>query len=484
LGRQQVTVTFEGGRIVSDAGLLAMRKLDKDLAVVGELARRLPDPRSQKFVVHAREDIVTQQVFQILGGYADCNDAQRLRHDPLFQTLLDVSPDDEQCLASGSTLARFAQAYTRRQAELPVEERPVLAEVATAQNQRLQILNAYLPELFVRTRQERPAYVILDVDASDDPTHGQQVLSFFHGYFDQYQYFPLYVFDGATGFPLAAWLRPGTVPASCGAVDTLRPIVETLRRAWPGITIVVRGDNGFAVPAVYEYCEAEGLLYVFGFAINAILAQRTSAVVADLETYYNFYGKRDPHVQRFEVFEDYQADTWTRPRRIVAKIEINRQGVNRRFLVTNLSGHPRGIYSGVYVERGAVPEQPIGELKNGLLADRLSFHHFRANSFKLLEHVLAYALVILHREATADIPEVARAQVSTLRERLWKVGAVVKTSARRIWFHFSETWPYRTLWLRVHQALARFVRTVRTQTMNVENREDGVVLGLLTFLPM
>src|SRR5438128_12096395 len=166
-------------------------------------------------------------------------------------------------------------------------------------------------------------------------------------------------------------------------------------------------------------------------------------------------------VQRFEVIEDYQAESWSRPRRIVAKIEIHRHGVNRRFVVTNLSGLGQGIYRGFYVQRGNVPEKPIGELKNGLQMDRLSFHRFRANGLKLLEHTLAYALVVLHREATTAIPEVAKAEVGTLRVRLWKVAAQVKTSVRRIWFHFSETWPYRALWVRVRAALLDFVAVLR-----------------------
>ena len=166
-------------------------------------------------------------------------------------------------------------------------------------------------------------------------------------------------------------------------------------------------------------------------------------------------------MQHFEAIENYQADSWSRPRRIVAKIEINRLGTNRRFVVTNLSGHPGGIYHGFYVQRGAVPERPIGELKNGLQADRLSFHRFRANALKLLEHTLAYALVVLHREATAALPEVAQAEVNTLRLRLWKVAAEVKTSVRRIWFHFSATWPYRQLWRQVREALQQFVEQVR-----------------------
>jgi hypothetical protein len=373
----------------------------------------------------------------------------------------DVAPTAEQPLASGSTLARFQQAFTRRQAELPLEERPVLQEVDAAQTQRLKLLNDYLPELFIRTRRQPPASVIIDLDPSDDPTHGQQVLSFFHGYYDQHQYFPLFAFDGDTGFPLAAWLRPGRVHASCGAVQTLQTIVTRLRAAWPHVTILVRGDTGLAVPEMYEYCEREGLLYALGFGSNEVLKERTACWLSDLEIYYHWYQHREPHVQRFEVIEDYQAGGWSRPRRIVVKLEINRSGTNRRFVVTNLTGHPRGIYRGFYVQRGDVPEKPIGELKNGLSADRLSFHRFRANALKLLEHTLAYALVVLHREATAALPEVACAEVNTLRLRLWKVAAVVKTSVRRIWFHVSATWPFRDLWLQVEQALRQFVADVQ-----------------------
>ena len=461
LGPQQVTVDFDGGSLVTDAGLLALRALDKDLGVIAELARRFPDPRCQKFVTHSCEAILTQQVYQILADYADCNDAQQLRHDPLFQTVVDVSPTAERPLASGSTLARFQQAFTRRQADLPLEERPVLQEIDAAQTQRLKLLNDYLPELFIRTRRQPPTSVVIDLDPSDDPTHGQQVMAFYHGYYEQHQFFPLFAFDGATGFPLAAWLRPGTVHASCGVVATLHTIVTHLRAAWPTVTILVRGDTGLAVPDLYEYCEREGLQYALGYGSNAVLKERTDNWLTDLETYYHWYQHREPHVQRFEAIEDYQADSWSRPRRIIAKLEINRQGTNRRFVVTNLTGRPQEIYHGFYVQRGNVPEKPIGELKNGLHADRLSFHRFRANALKLLEHMLAYALVVLHREATAAIPEVAKAEVNTLRLRLWKVAALVKTSVRRIWFHFSATWPYRELWRQVEQALRQFVAHVR-----------------------
>jgi len=454
LGTQEVTVDFEGGRVVSDAGLLSLRAFEKKLGIIANLGERFPDPRSPKYITYTSTDILSQRIYQILAGYPDANDAQTLRHDPLFQTLVDVSPtgNEQATLASGSTLNRFAYAYTRRQADLPVEERPVLLEQQAARNERLDVFNDYLVELFVRTRSQAPAYLTIDLDATDDPTHGEQTMSLFHGYYDQYQYFPVLAFDGDSGFPLAAWLRPGTVHASCGAVSVLDSIVKQLRQAWPNVLIIVRGDGGFAVPEMYEYCETQGLLYAFGYATNEVLKRMTEPMLDDLQTYYRFYGHREPAVQRFERFEDYQADSWSRPRSILAKIEINRHGVNRRFVVTNMSGHPQGIYHGIYVQRGNVPERPIGELKNGLDMDRLSLHGFRANALRLLEHTLAYAIVVLYREAAATVPEVAHAEVSTLRQMLWKVAAVVKTSVRRIWFHFSATWPYRELWQRTHRA--------------------------------
>jgi hypothetical protein len=457
VGSQQVQVTFDGGRIVSDAGLLAVRALEKPLRVIADLAARLPDPRAPRFIAHSAEALLTQEVYQILAGYPDCNDAQQLRVDPLFQVLADVSPEADNPLASPSTLARFQYAFTRRQAERPLEERPVLREIRAAQTGRIKILNGYLVDLFLRTRRAPPE-IILDVDASDDPVHGHQTLSGYHGYYQQHQYLPLFVYDGATGFPLAAWLRPGTVHASLGAADILDGIVSRLRAAWPAVRIRVRSDNGLAVPGLYDYCEAHGLSYAFGYATNPVLQRATAQALADLELYHHFYGHREPVVQRFESLSDYQAESWPHPRRIVAKVEVTPQGSQRRFVVTNLEEPAAVVYRDFYVQRGKVPEQPIGEMKNGLQADRLSACGFCANSFRLLVHTLAYAIVVLFREAVAAVPEVATATVSTLRQRLWKVGAVVVTGVRRIWFHLSETWPSRELWGRVLAAVQAFVR--------------------------
>jgi Transposase DDE domain group 1 len=461
LSSRAVCVTFDGERVVSDTGLLAVRALDQSLGVLADLAARLPDPRSPKFIRHSAEAILTQEVYQILAGYPDFNDADHLRDDPLFQILAGVAPDPDHPLASGSTLARFQYAFTRRQAEWPPAERTVLREIDQAQTRRLQILNDYLADLFIRTRRQVPTEILLDVDATDDPTHGQQTLSAYHGYFRQHQYFPLLIYDGATGFPLAAWLRPGTVHASCGAADILAALLARLRAAWPGVRITIRGDSGMAVPEMYTFCEDHDARYVFGFGTNDVLKRATAQALADVELYYRFYGRREPHVQRYEEIPGYQAGTWPHPRRIVAKIEHTPQGSQRRFVVTNRKEGPATVYREWYVPRGAVPEQPIGEMKNGLQADRLSACGFRANAFRLLVHTVAYALVVLFREAAATVPEVATARVSTLRQRLWKVGAVVRVSARRVWLRGSATWPGRGLWFRVQAAVARFVAQVR-----------------------
>jgi hypothetical protein len=307
-----------------------------------------------------------------------------------------------------------------------------------------------------------PTEVILDVDASDDPVHGHQTLSGYHGYYRQHQYLPLLVYDGGTGFPLAAWLRPGTVHASLGAADILDAIVTRLRAVWPSVRIQVRSDNGLAVPGLYDYCEAKGLAYAFGYATNPVLQRATDQALADLELYHRCYRHREPVVQRFESLTDYQADSWPQPRRIVAKIEVTPHGSQRRFVVTNHTEPAAEVYRDFYVQRGKVPEQPIGEMKNGLQADRLSACGFCANAFRLLVHTLAYAIIVLFREAVAAVPEVATATVSTLRQRLWKLGAVVVTGVRRIWFHLSESWPYRQLWGRVLAAVQAFVRQMPT----------------------
>ena len=460
-GGQRVTVNFDGGDIVTDAGLLPIRQLDLKLGILAEAARRLPDPRSQDYVVHSAERLLSQQVYQILAGYPDGNDAQLLRDDPLFKTLVGLSPQLENAsLASGSTINRFLHAFTRREAEKPLADRDVLFEVRAAQLARIRGLNEFLLDAFVRTRPSQAAHVIIDLDPTDDAAHGHQQLTFWHGYYDQNQYFPLLVFEGESGMPLGAWLRAGKVSAGCGAVDVLREIVQRLRQHWPDVTVFVRGDCGLASPEMYDYCETNGLLYAFGYATNEVLKRRVAEEELLEKARFFWWMRRRPS-QVFHVFEDYQAGGWSRPRRIVAKAEITAKGrSNCRFVVTNLSGHGAGIYRDFYVQRGNVPERPIDELKNGLELDRLSSPRFLANAQKLMTHMLAYLLWALFREANAETPELARAEVGTMRPRLFKVGALVKTTHRRVWFQVASHWPGRDLFAAASTAVDRHVRAL------------------------
>jgi hypothetical protein len=477
--RPPAHVVCDAPDLVSDTGLLTLRDLDLRLGYLDDLARRLPDPRSQPFVLHTRQALLAQQVYQILADCSDCNDAQTLRADPLFQTLAGLTVDPHRPLASGSTLARFQYAFTRRQCQLPEEDRPAFREMYRAQSQRVGVVNQFLVETFIRTRRAPPAAVILDLDPTDDPVHGRQALGGYHGYYRQHQYYPLLVFEGQSGFPLAAWLRPGTAHAATGAVEILRDIVTALRRAWPFVVILVRGDCGLAVPALYEFCEREGLLYAFGYPSNAALVARTAAALNELEIAHFFIGQYEPHLQRFAAIEDYQAEGWGQPRRLVCKLECTPQGSQRRFVVTNLAWDPRGLYLGFYVQRGAVPEQPLGELKNGLDLGRLSAHGFRANAYRLLLQVVAYGLVVLFREAVAvaataappataaELVAVSRAAVSTLRTWLWEVPAVVEVRARSVWFHVARSWPWRGLWQRVQRAVETFATELRPEGLTM-----------------
>lgn len=464
VGRQQVTVDFDGGQVVSDAGLLPIAQLDRKLGILAEAARRMPDPRSQEHVVHTAEEILRQQVFQILAGYPDGNDANLLRDDPLFKTIVGIDPrQTDRSLASGSTLNRYQHAFTRREADKPLEDREVLFEVRRAQTDRINQLNEFLIDAFVRTRVTRPAHVIIDLDPTDDPTHGAQQLTLWNAYYDQQQYFPMMIFEGESRMPLGAWLRPGTVHASCGAVDMLKQIVERLRRHWPEITIFVRGDNGLAVPEMYDFCETEGLFYALGYATNEVLKRKVRELELEDNARWLWWISGREGFQMFHMFEDYQAGSWPAPRKIIVKTEITRTGgSNTRFVVTNMSGLPGGIYRGFYTQRGDVPERPIGELKNGLSMDRLSSHRFLANGHKLLTHVLAYLLYTLFREANARTPELRTMEVGTARSRLFKVGAVVQATTRRIWFHVASHWPGREMLIAATKAVQEHIAALHS----------------------
>jgi hypothetical protein len=416
---KEVIADFEGGRITSDAGGLLLRELDQRYRIAENAARCLHDPRDSHKVKHDLLTLVRQRLFAIALGYEDNNDATWLARDPAIKIMTGRAPEGGADLASQPTLSRFENRVTAKD---------------------LCRLSDWLLDLYLKTHPGPRKTIILDLDATDDPTHGRQQLSFFHGYYEEHMYHPLLVFDGQDGFPLAAVLRPGNTHASKGALAVLKRLIKKLRRAYPKALILVRADAGFAVPAIYRYLEKQpDLRYVIGFITNNRLLAKTAALLEKAQQRYQETGAK----QRLFTSFSYQADSWDQFRRIIAKVEYAHLGANQRFVVTNLVRNSQFVYDDIYVLRGDV-ENRIKELKLDLKADRLSCHRFLANQFRLLLHTIAYCLFWLLRRHLQGT-ELATAQVSTLRLKLLKIGARIRETSRRIWVHLASGYPYRDL---------------------------------------
>jgi hypothetical protein len=414
----RVVADFSGGEITSDGGGLLLREIDKVYRLIDTLAEGLVDRRCPSKVRHPLAELLKQRIFQIALGYEDQNDADHLKTDPLLKTLVGRHPETDPDLASQPTLSRFENGVGKK---------------------ALKKLADQLVRLYLKTHPGPRRQIIIDVDATDDPTHGQQEFSFYHGYYDQHMFHPLLVFDGTTGFPLAVVLRPGNKHASFGAVSILKRIVNRLRPAYPEALILIRADAGFAVPALYDYCERRGLGYVIGLITNDRLKRRCADLAAEVEADFKVSGQK----QRTFTSFGYRAKSWPTPRRVVAKVERLEKGLNQRFVVTNLAAEARLVYDYVYVLRGEV-ENRIKELKGGVFADRLSCHRFGANQFRLLMHTAAYVLFWLLRRHLQGT-ELETAQVTTLRLKLLKIGGLVKQSTRRVWFRLAGGYPYQGL---------------------------------------
>lgn len=423
---KEVVADFAGGRITSDAGGLLLRELDQRYRLAENAARCLHDPRDSHKVKHDLLTLVRQRLFAIAQGYEDNNDAATLAKDPAFKIMAGRAPESAPDLASQPTLSRFENRVNTKD---------------------LRRLSDWLLDLYLKTHPGPRKVIVLDMDATDDPTHGQQQLSFFHGYYEEHMYHPLLVFDGRTGFPLAAVLRPGNTHASHGALAVLKRLTKKLKKAYPEALILFRADAGFAVPALYRYLERQGIRYVIGFITNHRVLEKAASLLERAQRQYLETGEK----QRLFTSFNYQAESWSRPRRIIAKVEYTHLGANQRFVVTNLSRNPQFVYDDIYVLRGDV-ENRIKELKLELKADRLSCHRFLANQFRLLLHTAAYCLFWLLRHHLQGT-ELATAQVNTLRLKLLKIGARVRETSRRIWVHLASGYPYRDLLARLLQNL-------------------------------
>lgn len=417
---------FDGGRLTSDGGLPWLAEAERELGVCAALAGCVPEWRRGR-VRHGRETLVRQRVLQIACGYADQDDADALRTDPLLKLACGRLPEAGGELASQPTISRLENAPDEAACERMAEA----------------LLGLYIRE---RGRSGVPQGLLLDLDGTDDPTHGDQEGTAYHGYYRQHMYHPLLVFDGETGQLVAAVLRPGDSHASRGAVEALGRIVRRLREAWPGVGIEIRADGGFAVPAVYESCEAEGVGYTVGLIPNT----RLEAMAAPLAE------RRDGEKVRLVGEARYAAGSWGKERRVVIKAEAQRIGrpgrpartlTNTRFAVTSRADEPEELY-GWYVGRGGA-EGLVKDYKNALSADRLSCHRFRANQFRLLLHAAAYWLLDTLRRKLAAVG-IARMQLDTLRLRLIKIGGRVRQLATRVRLHLAHSHPGQELW----QALA------------------------------
>jgi hypothetical protein len=411
-----IAARFDLDDVTSDGGLLWLAEADDELGLCAAMAEAIPDWRRGP-VRHSMESLVRQRVFQVACGYPDQNDATTLRHDPLLQ----LSCDHSGALASQPTLSRLDNAADEASCA-------ALADV---------LLGCYLAQ---RERHGPPGYVLLDLDSTDDPTHGEQEGSAYHGYYGQHMYHPLLAFDGTTNQLIGARLRPGNAHASWDAVDELARIVTAMRERWPDVAIDLRADGGFAVPDLYDFCEAEQLEYAIGLIPNPRLEDLAAPLLTLATATYD-------HTQqpvRLIGETRYQAERWPHPRRVIIKAEVSEHGANTRFVVTTRKDAPEMLYAW-YIERGET-ENWVKDFKRACQADRLSCCRFWANQFRLLLHAAAYWLLDTLRRWLCG-RGVARMQLDTLRLRLIKIGGWLQRLTQQVRLHLASSHPGQPLWL-------------------------------------
>jgi hypothetical protein len=302
---------------------------------------------------------------------------------------------------------------------------------------------------YIKSRSREPREITLDIDSTDDPTHGQQQMSMFHGYYEQTMYHPLLITEIKSQMLLGAYLRPGNVHTADNVLTHLAPVVKRLKSAFPKTKIILREDSGFSSPEMYDFCRAEGLSFIVGIAANNILKKR---IAISLEKARKTFKKnKEKQTVKFYTSIRYKAKSWKRSEKIVVKIEINEHAEDVRFVATSLPGRAKNLYE-YYTRRGEC-ENRIEELKNGFKADRLSCQSFIANYFRLLLHSFAYNLIILLRNGLNG--DFAKAKIDTLRLQLFKVGVWISKTTRKIWAHFSSAWPFRNIFLEAYHSIAK-----------------------------
>jgi len=411
---------FNEAPISSDGGAVLLQALDSRIGLTASLAAALPAERDRRYVEHTVLEQLRQRVFGIALGYEDCNDARTLRADPMLKVCCGREPEGE-VLASQPTLSRFENEATARSCYL--------------------LARALLESYFSRHPGRRTQRIVLDLDTSCDPTHGQQELGFFNAFYDEHCYLPLFVFD-QDGDLLTTVLQPGKPQGARVAVAVLKRIIARLRQQWPGVRILVRADSGFASPVMYRMCDRLKVDFIIGFHPNVKLKRISERIRERARRKYLRTGEK----ARLFTSVRYRAKrNWDRSWRMLIKAEHMKEGANTRYVITNLDGRACDLYDDIYVQRAEACENSIKDLKRALKSDRLSCHRFVANQFRLLLHAASYVLLFTLRRLARGT-EFAAAQMDTLRLRLLKIACRVEQTARHVWLHFTAAYPWQAAW--------------------------------------
>jgi len=443
---------FDGGRITTDGGGLLLREAERVTGIIRRFADCFTDYRDPERIEHTVEQLVAQRVYGLALGYEDLNDHDDLRHDPLLAVLVGKEDplgrdrhryeDRGKALAGKSTLNRLELTPVRANAasrykKIALDRRSV---------QRL------FTDVFLQSHDRPPRRIVLDLDATDDPIHGHQSGRFFHGYYMNYCYLPLYIFCGE--HLLCARLRPSNIDASTGSVKELTRIVRRIRRRWPRVQIVIRGDSGFCREQIMAWCEANKVDYVLGLAKNDRLIKEIEKELQQAKRECEDTG----HAAR--VFGDFHyqtLDSWSQSRRVIGKAEHLPKGSNPRFVVTSLSTDEfdaKSLYEDEYCARGDM-ENRIKEQQLCLFADRTSAATMRANEVRLWFSSIAYTLMVALRRLGLKDTDLAKARCDTIRLKLLKIGARIRVTVRKVWVSFAESCPYQAIFKQVYDQLVR-----------------------------
>jgi hypothetical protein len=411
-----VLVDFSAEEISSDGALVLLEKLERKHKLLHDFSQLIPDNRDPFRTVHSLKKLLKQRVYMLMQGYEDTNDVFHLQNDPLFKDILEGD------LASQPTLSRFENGIQKR----------TIFELCYA------CIDRYVSGLNGRKE------VIIDIDATDAPTHGVQQLSMFNGYYGQFMYNELFFHDGQTGQIILPVLRPGNSHSNRWYVGILSRIIKRIRDKYPQIKIIIRADSGFSCPAFYSLAEKYNLLYAIGLASNEVLKKRSKRAAKVVQSLY--VDNKEKH-QHFFSFP-YQAGSWEREQICHCKVESTGTGLNIRYIISNFEGESaRWIYTEFYVKRGDTSENRIKEVKNMCFSARLSNHLFIANFFRLFLSYLAYEMFRLLKLAIEKTPfkEAKMWQIDTIRTRLLKIGATIKITKRRIYYRLSKAFVFQDL---------------------------------------